>query len=198
MRIGAAAIIAVGVYMLFPPSGVICSITVGGQVFTLLTWPRSNMVSRLLCPRCHGDGRQLWYSPPLHPEVDGSLSLHPPQPHSSPGSPFSPGCDNSAVVEVINNHSAKDNLLCHLMRCLFFVCAYFEFTVVARHTAGILNGAADALSRNKVSNFFSQIPFHSTTPTPVPPELCWGLSVNRPDWTSPEWTSWFIAMLKTL
>ena len=27
-------------------------------------------------------------------------------------------CDNSAVVEVINNHSAKDNLLCHLMHAL--------------------------------------------------------------------------------
>ena len=27
-------------------------------------------------------------------------------------------CDNSAVVEVVNNHSA---LLCHLMRCLFWL-----------------------------------------------------------------------------
>ena len=30
-------------------------------------------------------------------------------------------CDNSAVVEVINNHSAKDNLLCHLsVACFLF------------------------------------------------------------------------------
>ena len=27
-------------------------------------------------------------------------------------------CDNAAVVDVINHHSARDPLLCHLLRCL--------------------------------------------------------------------------------
>ena len=60
-------------------------------------------------------------------------------------------CDNSAVVDIVNHQTAKDDLLCHLMRCLFFACAHFDVTIVAKHTPGICNGAADALSRNNLS-----------------------------------------------
>ena len=36
-------------------------------------------------------------------------------------------CDNSAVVEVVNRQSAKEELMSHLMRCLFFTLANFDF-----------------------------------------------------------------------
>ena len=36
-------------------------------------------------------------------------------------------CDNKAVVDLINNQSARDALLCHLMCCLFFASARYDF-----------------------------------------------------------------------
>ena len=57
-------------------------------------------------------------------------------------------CDNMAVVEVLNRQSAKDPLICHLMRSLFYIAAHCDFDIVAKHTPGISNIAADALSRD--------------------------------------------------
>ena len=51
---------------------------------------RPSREARLICfSGANQGGRPLWYSQPLHLETDGSLSLHPPLPHSSPGSPLS-------------------------------------------------------------------------------------------------------------
>ena len=107
-------------------------------------------------------------------------------------------CDNSAVVDIVNHQTAKDDLLCHLMRCLFFACAHFDVTVVAKHTPGICNGAADALSRNNLSHFSAQVPHHSSIPTFIPPDIPQGLSAKRPTWTSQEWTAWFSSIMRTL
>ena len=45
-------------------------------------------------------------------------------------------CDNTAVVEVINTRKAKDPLLCHQLRALFFASAFFDFKLIAAHTPG--------------------------------------------------------------
>ena len=74
-------------------------------------------------------------------------------------------CENLAVVDVV---AAK--------RSLFYISARFDFDVVARHTPGIANVAADAISRNNLSLFRSQVPGASLLPTPVSPELASGLS----------------------
>ena len=64
-------------------------------------------------------------------------------------------CDNAAVVD---SGRAKDPLLAHQLRTLFYVCAYFDFEITAVHTPGKENGPADAISRNNLHAFFSQAP----------------------------------------
>ena len=55
--------------------------------------------------------------------------------------------DNMAVVSALASGSARDPLLMHLLRCLHFFTACFDIGLQARHIAGTLNTAADALSR---------------------------------------------------
>lgn len=100
-------------------------------------------------------------------------------------------CDNEAVVSVINRQSAKEPLLCHQLRCLFFISASYEFELCATHTPGVENVAADALSRNNLSAFFMQMSTAARSPTPVPVELQVGLSVAQPQWRCRDWTTWF-------
>ena len=104
-------------------------------------------------------------------------------------------CTNAAVVEIVNNGSAKDPLLAHMLRALFFVCA-FEITAV--HTPGWENGPADAISRNNLAAFFAQVPSADRYPAVVPVELQHGLSRARPCWRSPDWTAWFADFLTQL
>ena len=88
-------------------------------------------------------------------------------------------CDNRAVVVIINCQSA---LLCHYLHCLFFTCARFDFNTVVVHTPGVVNMAADALSRNNLPVFSTQVSKASLQPSPIPPELCLGLSVSHLSW----------------
>ena len=67
-------------------------------------------------------------------------------------------CDNAAVFSVINLQSAKEPLLSHQLRCLFYISASYNFDVAASHVPGANNIAADALSRNNLRAFFIQEP----------------------------------------
>ena len=107
-------------------------------------------------------------------------------------------CDNEAVVSVINSRYARDPLLAHLLRCLFFISARYQFTVVARHTPGAENGAADAISRNNLSFFFAQVPRAAAIPTPIPPEAVMALANESVDWLSRNWTRLFVFILNTV
>ena len=107
-------------------------------------------------------------------------------------------CDNGAVVEVVNRHSARDPLFCHLLQCLFYASVRFDFRVTAQHTLGATNTAADALSRNNLHLFFIQVPHASSQPTVVPLDLPPQLSRGRPAWTSQDWTTWFATFCRTL
>ena len=109
-----------------------------------------------------------------------------------------PHCDNVVVVEVINRQSAKNPLLSHLMRCLFFASAQFDFDMVARHIPGSENYAANALSRNKLPLFLSQMPHKAHTPTPIPVQIAEGLSQAHPHWDADKWMSWLSSMLTML
>ena len=42
-------------------------------------------------------------------------------------------CDNSAVVVLLNASAVRDNSLMHLMRCLSFVSAKFNFVFSSSH-----------------------------------------------------------------
>lgn len=101
--------------------------------------------------------------------------------------------DNMAVISVLRSRTCKDQLLMHLLRCLIFYAAFFRFTFTAQHVPGSLNAAADAISRNNTSLFFSLVPQvpQATVPQPVI-EL---LINNRPNWGSKGWTELFIRSL---
>ncbi len=89
-------------------------------------------------------------------------------------------CDNSAVVALLNSGSVKDNDLMHLMRCLVFIAARFDFVFTAAHIRGRDNVLADALSRNKSPLFLSLFPQALRTPTPLPQALQDLLIGSRP------------------
>ena len=57
-------------------------------------------------------------------------------------------CDNSAVVTVINSAYSRDPEIVHLLCCLHFFAARFEFILTASHIRGIHNSSADALLRD--------------------------------------------------
>ena len=115
--------------------------------------------------------------------------------HNWRGATVCAHCDNMALVEIIMNKKAKEILLCHQLRALFFISTFYDFELTATHTLGQENGAADALSRNAVSSFLSQVPTTSRLPTHVPLDLCLGLSTAQPCWKSPDWITWFSSIL---
>jgi hypothetical protein len=69
----------------------------------------------------------------------------------------------------------------HLMRCLTFITAKYNFVVSAAHN----NDLADALSRNSTLSHYPQA---EATPTVVPPELVELIVTSQPEWISLHWT----------
>ena len=103
--------------------------------------------------------------------------------------------DNLGVVGLLARRSARDVLAHHLLRCLYFYSAYYQFDYQAEHVPGTMNTAADALSRGNLSLFYSLVPqaVHSV----VPPAIQDLLIVRRPDWGSADWTTLFVGTLNT-
>ena len=97
-------------------------------------------------------------------------------------------CDNSAVVSIVNSNTSRDKEVMHLLRCLAFISARFQFILVATHLPGQLNAAADALSRNRVDVFRAIMPQAEELPTEIPTTLLELLLFKKPDWTSWNWT----------
>ena len=105
-------------------------------------------------------------------------------------------CDNAAVVEVVRAGYAKDPHLMQLLRCVFFVTAFFEIMLLPVHVPGVSNKAADAISRNNIAAFHSQVPGAASTPAVIPPEVVDLLIRQCPDWTSQAWSQWFRSCLQ--
>ena len=93
-------------------------------------------------------------------------------------------CDNHSLVIAINKGTTKDTLVMHLLRCLWFFTALFDIDITATHIAGTENKAADMLSRNNISGFFSAHPEASQYTTPVPVSLLSLITPQQLDWTS--------------
>ena len=100
--------------------------------------------------------------------------------------------DNMAVVHALTSGAAKDPRLMHLLRCLHFFTARHQISICARHVPGVLNTAADALSRNKMSVFFQCAPQAAQAPFPVPSQLLETLIWHSPDWTSVSWRTFYL------
>lgn len=97
-------------------------------------------------------------------------------------------CDNAAVVSIINTGSSRAKEAMHLMRCLSFIAAKYEFFMCATHIRGVDNILADALSRNNMHLFHSLHPQAKQEATPIPACLLDVLILSKPDWTSQHWT----------
>ena len=105
-------------------------------------------------------------------------------------------CDNSAVVSVLNSRTSKDKDMMQLLRCLFFVEAYFQFHLEARHIPGISNECADDLSRNRLAAFRTKLPQANHYPTPIPSSLLQWLLKPQADWSSPSWIQQFSTFVR--
>jgi len=98
--------------------------------------------------------------------------------------------DNAAVVEVINSTYCDESHMMHLMCLLVFYAAKFNFWFKAVHIPGKKNTIADTLSRNKISLFFSQVPYASSLPVHLPSALLDLVSQDR-TWISTTWMTLF-------
>ena len=103
--------------------------------------------------------------------------------------------DNMAVVASLSSRSAREPILSHLLRCLFFFEAHFGFSHVAEHIPGKHNEAADALSRNRVDNFLSIFPQAQPTSVIIPQPVQELLLDTTLSWTSTRWTELFKCIL---
>ena len=101
--------------------------------------------------------------------------------------------DNMAVVSVIKSGTTSSQQSMHLLRCLFFYCAFYRFSVSCVHVPGALNTVADALSRDNFDVVHSFLPQASLEH--VPAAIVELLVTTRPDWGSPAWTDLFTRSL---
>ena len=98
-------------------------------------------------------------------------------------------CDNAAVVAIIGSGTSRDSEVMHLMRCLAFISAKFEFSIFATHISSTHNDLADALSRNDAHYFLSNYTQAHHNACTIPQELTDLLMTSKPDWTSQNWSS---------
>ena len=100
-------------------------------------------------------------------------------------------CDNAGAVAAINSGYSRVAPIMHLLRCLFFIQALFEFEVKAVHVPGTSNGWADATSRNHAHLFLSQVQGAIGLQSLVPLRLVEIVLDLQPGWTSFIWTRRF-------
>ena len=86
----------------------------------------------------------------------------------------------------------------HLLQCLLFFKACYQFSLQAVHVEGIDNAWADPVSWNNFDYLHSQV-FHHCDP--LPKDLVTPLVVEQPDWAASRCTQLFgvdlaLAMLK--
>ena len=67
-------------------------------------------------------------------------------------------CDNSSVVDAVNNHYTKEQTAMHLLRSLWFFVAHFNIDVRCKHIARVNNSTADHFSHGNLHSFFSLHP----------------------------------------
>ena len=66
---------------------------------------------------------------------------------------------------------SRDSQIMHLLWCLFFIKAHFQIELSISHIQGSDNTQADAISRNQLPLFLSQVP--EAEPSPRPMSLNW-------------------------
>lgn len=100
-------------------------------------------------------------------------------------------CNNGTVVALLNNRYSRDKKIMHMLHCLFFIEAHFQFKLAAAHVPGVHNELADDLSRNKLPAFLNKAPWAHRDPSVIPFSLVQWLFHLEVDWMSPAWTELF-------
>lgn len=100
-------------------------------------------------------------------------------------------CDNEAVTHMLSSRTSKNPHLMHLLRCLSFFEAEYQFTLSVVHITGLANDQADDLSHDKLSSFRSKVPLAQLHPAPFPQALPQLLLETQAMWTSPSWIKRF-------
>ena len=103
-------------------------------------------------------------------------------------------CDNAAVVGIINSGSSRNPKAMHLMRCLTFLSARWQFRIRAAHIRGVDNILADALSRNNLTLFRMLFPQAEPQPAPVPEGAMDLVLLQESDWMARDWTEQWTSM----
>ena len=106
-------------------------------------------------------------------------------------------CDNQAVVAVLRSRTCKQPGLMHMLRCLCFVEAAYNFRLVTTHITSVENNIADDISRGNMHAFFSKVPEANKEPARVPTVAVEMLLDRAADWTSPAWTRHFTSIATT-
>lgn len=96
-------------------------------------------------------------------------------------------CDNMAVVATIKSGTCVEKAAMHLRRCLAFIEATAQFTLVAEHIRGVENTAADALSRNNIDVARACVQGLAVEAEVIPEELVELLTTRDRSWTGQEW-----------
>ena len=102
-------------------------------------------------------------------------------------------CDNQAAVCALTKRSCHDPSLMHLLWCLFFLEACWDFELVAAHIPGGLNTLADDLSRNALPSFLAKASEMESVPSVIPVQLP-PLLLELSNWTLPAWTTSFATL----
>ena len=100
-------------------------------------------------------------------------------------------CDNASLVAAINKGSAKDKLVMHLLRCMWFFIAHLDISVTATHLLGTTNVTADHLSRGKTNLAHQCTPTLCHQPSELPHTIFQLLSPQGLDWTSTDFLHLF-------
>ena len=95
-------------------------------------------------------------------------------------------CDNQSVIDMLLSRTSKEQHIMHLLRCLFFIEAKYQFVITVEHIAGSDNSLADDLSRDRLSSFLQRTKARPL-PMPIPPLLPELLLDTEAMWTSPAW-----------
>ena len=105
-------------------------------------------------------------------------------------------CDNQAIVCTINSWRSQEPLVMQLLRGMALLAMEFSFHIQAQHIPGVDNTAAETLSRNNISLFFTQISHVNQEPTVIPEEIGQLFITQQPDWLSSTWKQNFRSFLQ--
>ena len=100
-------------------------------------------------------------------------------------------CDNQVVVACLRSRTSKNKSIMHMLRCMVFIEAHFQFHIHPTYINTKMNHLADDLSRNNLSSFLSKVPRANPHPAPVSLPLLNLLLDPVADWTSPAWRRQF-------